>query len=92
MTKPTFFLLIEVRSTPGPSQARILHARASNFWYFFVMLRSVLLAAALVAVNASHYGKRQKIDCNAKGTCTVSLGKAGTVTLPALVAFKSAHK
>jgi hypothetical protein len=57
-----------------------------------MMIRAALLLAACLTVDATTYAKKQKIDCNAKGTCTVSLGKAGAVTLPALVAFKSAHE
>ena len=57
------------------------------------MLRAAILCATLVAaVDATAYAKQQKIDCNSKGVCTIALGKAGTVTLPALVAFKSAHR
>lgn len=54
------------------------------------VLAAVLLLA-LICVDAANYAKKQKIDCDSKGSCKVMLGKVGTVKLPALVAFKTAH-
>jgi len=53
----------------------------------------VLLVACLAAATAATvYAKKQAIECDSKGTsCKASLGKAGKVQLPALVAIKSAH-
>eukprot|EP00281_Chroomonas_sp_CCMP1168_P031949 CAMPEP_0206245924 /NCGR_PEP_ID=MMETSP0047_2-20121206/18967_1 /ASSEMBLY_ACC=CAM_ASM_000192 /TAXON_ID=195065 /ORGANISM="Chroomonas mesostigmatica_cf, Strain CCMP1168" /LENGTH=324 /DNA_ID=CAMNT_0053671277 /DNA_START=113 /DNA_END=1087 /DNA_ORIENTATION=- len=52
---------------------------------------AALLALAAVAEAATVYAKKTSVDCDSKGACRVQLGKAGAVSLPALVAFKSAH-
>jgi hypothetical protein len=53
---------------------------------------ALALAVLTPTLAQSNYAKKQKIDCDSKGSCKVNLGKAGTVKLPALVAFKTAHQ
>eukprot|EP00285_Hemiselmis_virescens_P018229 CAMPEP_0173391054 /NCGR_PEP_ID=MMETSP1356-20130122/17115_1 /TAXON_ID=77927 ORGANISM="Hemiselmis virescens, Strain PCC157" /NCGR_SAMPLE_ID=MMETSP1356 /ASSEMBLY_ACC=CAM_ASM_000847 /LENGTH=322 /DNA_ID=CAMNT_0014348587 /DNA_START=16 /DNA_END=984 /DNA_ORIENTATION=+ len=57
----------------------------------FVVLAALAVAIAVVSAETVIYGKKATPNCDTKGSCTVALGSAGTVKLPALVAFKSAH-
>lgn len=58
----------------------------------FALKALALLAVVAVAAAQVNYAKKQNLECDAKGSCSVSLGKAGKVKLPALVAFKTAHE
>lgn len=52
----------------------------------------MVVVAIFVEAEANVYAKKQKVDCDGKGVCKIGLGKAGTVKIPALVAFKTAHE
>lgn len=51
----------------------------------------VLIAFAAWADAMTIYANKQKVNCDQNGACSINLGKAGLVKLPALVSFKTAH-
>lgn len=57
-----------------------------------ILLGFVAFLGTIVAEEQVIYAKKQLIDCPAGKGCSVGLGNAGKVKLPALVALKSAHK
>jgi hypothetical protein len=52
----------------------------------------VAFVGTIVAAQQIIYAEKQALDCPAGKGCSVGLGNAGKVKLPALVALKSAHK